>query len=212
MERLRQLEDKIAKEETEMRTLQDRLHDERLLCKELNQNIEILTSEARDKELQMDILREQVQREREQSRMKRADFFKEICRYKTQLLHLTPDEHQEPGRPKSPRVGRERKESISEMRTPGEDAGFSMGADQADIQIIIEQKEKAWRQDHHEQVRALKIQHAEQTRSLQQQKKIACDERDEKNSILQARVKKLEFELVEEKRKLRRFLTMKDQE
>eukprot|EP01064_Diplonema_japonicum_P005489 TRINITY_DN13660_c0_g1_i3.p1 TRINITY_DN13660_c0_g1~~TRINITY_DN13660_c0_g1_i3.p1 ORF type:complete len:313 (+),score=93.39 TRINITY_DN13660_c0_g1_i3:56-994(+) len=77
MERLKQLEEKLEKEETECRMLQERLHDEAALNKELTEKIDVLHTEAKDKELQMDILRDQVQREREHGRNKKSEFVRE---------------------------------------------------------------------------------------------------------------------------------------
>ena len=212
MERIRELEEALAKEEIESRALEERLQDERILSKELTERIDDLLIESGDKEKQMDILRGQVQRERDQARAKRAEFFREICRYKTQLLHLMSAEDHDPRVGKSPRNKPDRRDS-QEPKTDN-DMGYALGADQAEVQLLIEQKEKELKQEHQEQLRVIKLQHAEQIKQMQQQKKIAADDREEQNALLLKRIKKLEIEVIEEKRKVRRLLSSmeKDEE
>eukprot|EP01059_Diplonema_ambulator_P005598 TRINITY_DN15379_c0_g1_i1.p1 TRINITY_DN15379_c0_g1~~TRINITY_DN15379_c0_g1_i1.p1 ORF type:complete len:442 (+),score=137.16 TRINITY_DN15379_c0_g1_i1:67-1392(+) len=204
MERLRVLEERLEREEAECRLLQERNHDEIALNKELSDKVDMLLSEAKDKEAQMDILREQIRREREQARNKRTDYYKEICRYKSHIERYkqfeTSGHDYDRGLQKSPR----RRES-GEKDTA--DIGYALGPDQGEVQQLIEQREKELKAEFQEQLKALKAQHLEQVKQIQQQKKIACDERDEQNAQLLKRIKKLEFELVEEKRKMRRFLS-----
>ncbi|KAJ9456674.1 hypothetical protein DIPPA_00247 [Diplonema papillatum] len=203
MTHFRKLEERLAKEEVEGKVLQERLHDEKSLNKELAERVESLTTETRAKDAQMDLLREQFQRERDQARAKRADFFKEICRYKTQILHFTAqsDNEEAAARPKSPR----RRDSGQDAKAQDTDMSFPLSTDQAEVQQLLEQREKEVRAECHEQFKTLKQQHIEQLKQLQQQKRVACDERDEANAGLLQRIKKLEFELVEERRKARKI-------
>lgn len=219
MQCLRLVEKQKQELKIEVVQLREQLQDKDAQVRDLGSRIATLDRDMREKDMEQDRLRDKCQREIEQAKKNRVMFFREICIYKTDIFRLQSgqaDAHGRGGGPEreqkqSPR-SRDGKDAATRRESgqpavpdaPNFDVDFG-GDNSGETQAAVDDAVRAARQEMDEKYAAKRAREREEYSAKEEKMKIKIQEALEEAEHQRKEKKKLEMELVEKSRELRKL-------
>lgn len=216
---LRLVEKQKQELKTEVVQLDEQLLDKKAHIEKMEARIATLEQEMREKDMEQDRLRDKCQREVEQGKKNRVIFFREICRYKTDIFRLeqghtdniarVQQTQQQDHAKQSPRSrdGKEagRRESAAGQDQGGFDTTFDFGGESGDTQAAVEDAERRVRSEMEETLKRVKAEEREKFNAMKGEMKEKVQQEKDNVKILEQKVHQLEMENVEKSREIRKL-------